>query len=107
MRLPDVIYKIAASVPRGRLGWAPRDTWSGDLYICRVVGEMLLHLAENGHGWPESEEFPTYEDWASALRRNGDLLVQYASDPVEMESRQPEAQASPHWVADHLGAIWD
>lgn len=107
MRITDVPRLVSASIARARRGWAPTDTWSADLYVCRVIGEMLLHLAEHGHAWPGTGEFPTYEDWNSALRRHGYRLVQYAAEPLEMDARQPEAQASLHWVAEHLGAIWD
>lgn len=109
MRRPDLINKIAASVPRARSGWAPRDTWSADLYICRVVGGLLLHIAEHAHAWPGTEEFPTYEDWTAALRSHGERLVRYGEEPFpdETEDRQVAAQASLHWVADHLGSIWD
>lgn len=107
MRITDTYRRIGATIVRARRGWAPTDTWSADLYICHVIGEMLLHLAEHGHGWPGTEEFPTSEDWNSALRRHGDRLVRYAAEPLQMDSVQPDAQASLHWVAEHLGAIWD
>lgn len=102
--------RLVATVPRARRGWSPRDTWSADIYICRVVGEMLLHLADHDHGWPGTDEFPTYEDWTSALRFHGDRLVRYGEDPFAVDvdgERQADAQASLHWVADHLGAMWD
>jgi hypothetical protein len=37
---------------RGRYGWCPRDTWSFDAYLDKVIGEGLYHLAKHSHGAP-------------------------------------------------------
>lgn len=99
---------VAAAVRDGysrlRRGWSPRDVWSVDAALCRLLGEMLAQLAAVSHGWPKSEDYPTYESWTSALNsKSADLL---AYDPDD-EASYAAAQAAMHWVADHLGALWD
>ena len=37
---------------RGKRGWAPSDTWNLDVYLARVIGESLNHLADSTYGWP-------------------------------------------------------
>lgn len=59
---------VETPILRARRGWAPRDVWALDHHLCQVLAGMLDHLATTGHGWPESEEFPTYEDFTQAVR---------------------------------------
>ncbi|MCE5291817.1 MAG: hypothetical protein LLG14_21610 [Nocardiaceae bacterium] len=72
--------------------------------MCRLLGEMLAQLAAVSHGWPGSEEFPTYESWTSELAaKSADLLAYDPDDEVSYAA----AQAALHWIADHLGGLWD
>lgn len=100
--------RVAAAVRDGysrlRRGWSPRDVWSVDAALCRLLGEMLAQLAAVSHGWPGSAEYPTYDSWTFELNsKSADLL---AYDPDDAAS-YASAQTALHWVADHLGALWD
>lgn len=93
-------------------GWDDRATWSLDDHLCQTLGAQLIHLADTSHGWPESEEFPTFEIYAEALKKHGNALTKYPSrwevmDDEKEDQMRNDAQASLRWVADHLGTLWD
>lgn len=50
-------------------GIAPIDLWSFDTHLENIIPYGLRWLADNSHGWPQSEEFPEFEDWANYLRK--------------------------------------
>lgn len=59
---------------RGRYGWAPRDTWSLDIYLNRVLAGSLTDLAEHTHGCPSRYFDASATDnechrWRAELRR--------------------------------------
>lgn len=85
--------------PRVRCGWAPRDTWSLDGHLGRVLGGMLDHLAEHTHGWPQGPDLPELTDWHDALRLQAIALLAY-------EDTIAPAQGALHRVADNLPALW-
>lgn len=99
--------------------WDDTSTWSLDYHLCLTLGNQLKHLAENSHGWPQSEKFPEFEDWKQALIENGDLLLEYAnkdavlfaegnSYSLEQEAEfTAKAQQALRWVADNLNGLWD
>ena len=61
------VQAIRTFIHRGRHGWAPRDTWSLDIYLARVMSESIAHLAEHDHGYPAHEPWETPEKWKSYL----------------------------------------
>lgn len=107
----EIPRAITASYHRVRHGWAPRDTWNLDKHLCKVLGEMLAHLADNLHGWPESAGFETPEDWEKALREQSAKLLAWdwdADDDGTQGVKSLEgAQDALRWVADHLPDLWD
>lgn len=93
-------------------GWDDRSLWSLDHYVCRTLGAQLTQLAETTHGWPQSDEYPTFEDWQTALRVHGAALTEAANTDItddfeNTEAAYAKAQESLHWVADNLGDLWD
>ena len=93
-------------------GWDDRSLWSLDWYICHTLGAQLTELAATTHGWPQSDEYPTFEDWQAALRTHGSALTEAANTDIseDFENTQAvyaKAQKSLHWVADNLGDLWD
>jgi len=72
---------------RGRYGWAPRDTWSLDIYLNRVLAGSLTHLAEHTYGCP-SEYFDASATgnechrWDAELRR---WALAFREDPQDVD----------------------
>lgn len=95
-------------------GWDDTATWSLDTHLCLTLGEQLKHLAKTTHGWPQSDKYPTFEDWQKALNHHGDILIAYGKeweddvDFLNKENRKLKAaQTSLRWVAANLGGLWD
>lgn len=115
-------------------GWCEQDAWSLDRVLCTRLAGQLDSLADQLHGWPESEEFPTPEDWESALRSAAADLRRVHGSPATKEARDnwidqvhddeaaqlyyeryaalEEADREAvtralHWVADHHQYLWD
>ena len=101
LRLVAVVNRIADRFDRSVHGWAPADTHNMDLYISRVLSDMLEHLAEHGVSWPgEHNGFPSPEQWHEMLLENAAALREYAQGWVV------EDELSSRWfdVASTLGA---
>lgn len=49
-------------------GYCEPDVWDMDVYLQYLLPDMLRELAETTHGWPQSKEFPNFEDWQEYLR---------------------------------------
>ncbi len=74
---------------RARYGWAPRDTWSLDHYLARVMGGSINYLAKhvngapygynnlNPDGWDVDTDF---EKWEADLKRWSEAFSNYAND---------------------------
>jgi hypothetical protein len=93
-------------------GWDDRSLWSLDWYVCRTLGAQLTQLADTTHGWPQSDEYPTFEDWQAALRTHGSALTEAANTDItegfeNTQAAYVQAQESLRWVADNLGDLWD
>lgn len=90
---------------RGRYGWAPRDTWSFDLYIAGVLGAGLAYLAATTVGAPcgypeQRPEFIdddlSYEQWLTDITRWSVACSNYAKDDYwDLHGRNFDA-----WHAD-------
>lgn len=105
-RIPNGVRSASNSVHRARRGWSADDVWFLKGYLTRLVGEALLHLADNGMGYPV--QYNGADDWRRDLRQHGRALRAYASaDWEEEEDRIGDAQQALHWVADNLGDLWD
>lgn len=92
-------------------GWDDASVWSLDTEFTRTLSQQLEHLAHIMHGWPAGEEFPEFEDWQNALLTNSARLGNYAhrweGDDENYGLLSREAEEALHWVADHLGHLWD
>lgn len=84
-RLGGPVAKLGWAAQRARRGWADRDLWSLGHVACSRLGAQLAALAEQGHGWPESDEFPTPDDWQSALQVHAGALVRYGTGGADRE----------------------
>ena len=48
-------------------GFCDFDYWDLDTYLIRLMADAIKELADNTHGYPGNEEFPTYEHWKAYL----------------------------------------
>lgn len=94
-------------------GWDDTATWSLDTHLTATLADQLDRLAATTHGWPQSQEFPDFEDWQTALTSNAAKLRRYGRDKFDLIDPEDEtaaltdAQDALRWVADHLGSLWD
>lgn len=74
--IQDLPYDIKYFIQRGKRGYSIRDTWSFDMYLADVIGNGLMHLSKNTHGWPDSK-FKTFEEWQKELETIGNAFLLY------------------------------
>lgn len=99
--LTRLVGRVRWSVQRARRGWSDRDAWGVDRHLARVASEMLAHLAEHTHGWPGTDEFPTFEEWTAALRHHSAVLALYVHDNgAHAEAQEAWFELSKDWAAD-------
>lgn len=55
-------------------GFCDYDYWDLDTYLSELLAQSLKKLADDGNGYPGTEEFPTYESWQEYLYKIVDLL---------------------------------
>ena len=77
---------------RATRGIAPVDLWSFDTHLNNIIPYGLRYLADNSHGWPESEEFPTFDDWANHLRALADKWEEAFKDWIEYDEENEYVQ---------------
>ena len=133
-RLARLTWRTRMAVQMARQGWCDQDAWNLDHVLCARLAGQLESLADQLHGWPQSEEFPTPEDWESALRATaadlrrvfGSAETHAASDEwmacIGDDEREKDAYAryvaldqadsaavtgALRWVADHHQNLWD
>lgn len=119
-------------------GWDETSTWDLGSSLTRQLADQLDHLAATSHGYPGTEEFPTFEAWSTALRTQAASLRRHDGSPEQEEASdrwfalvqdkrstqdaidkarddrdrveeadKAAAAGAMHWVADHLGHLWD
>ena len=78
---------LRAFFRRGRLGWAYGDAWDIDMYIGKVLPEMLRHMANEGMGCPmqyidkhPDDEEAGHQEWKNDLIHCAELIEFAASD---------------------------
>jgi len=90
-------------------GWDQRALYSLDSHLAETLGAQLTALARIAHGYPGT--YPGgFEGWVADLGRNGAALSAYGAIDNLMPEHDhiwADAREALHWVADHLGALWD
>lgn len=61
-------------------GFSDYDAWDLDSHMTELWCQSLLYLAEHTHGYPGTDEFPTYEAWQSYLYKIVELLRKSQED---------------------------
>lgn len=132
-RLGRLTWRIRMMAQLAQRGWSDEDAWNLDHVLCTRLAAQLDSLADQLHGWPSTDEFPTPEDWEQALRATAaDLRRVYGSAATHqaadqwMESPAGAEESSRYerwaaldtadaeavtralrWVADHHQHLWD
>ena len=106
---------------RGRYGWAPRDTWSLDAYLNRVLAGSLTHLAEHTHGCPQEYFDASATDnechrWNAELRR---WALAFGEDPQDVDiydhdnnyaahkAEEDRRRANLHQALKEIEPMWE
>lgn len=96
---------------RSRKGYGFQDLWSFDQYLARLLSEALEEMADIAHGWPASEEFPTFESWTSELRRLAAVFKRYDEELFTFDDQEVQIYADVIDAMKRLGemlpGIWD
>lgn len=97
---------IRAAWMRMTKGYCYGDIWNFNTWFSEVAPEMLKHMAEFGHGYPDFEPFENPEKWhdwlidmANRIKECGEEYFEYA-DKRNKYSPQFEA------VMDNAAARW-
>jgi hypothetical protein len=114
----DWRYEVKYAWQRVFRGWDDRAGFSTGHYLAKNLGEQLVSMSENAHGWPGVGW--TYDEWVSALKANGEALRafwrlddeevergDYEDWQVHHEATVKAAQDALRWVADNLETLWD
>lgn len=83
---------------RVRRGWDDTATYDLGHHLAIVLADQLDHLAETTHGWPNSEEFPSFEDWERALHEQAVKLrrVRHTKDAEDALQRWHDLVSEQH-----------
>ena len=66
-------------------GYCDFDYWDLDTYLTELLSQSIKTLADETHGYPGNEEFPTYESWQEYLYKIVDLLRFALKDDIPNE----------------------
>ncbi|MFM7089137.1 MAG: hypothetical protein ACKOW9_06450 [Candidatus Paceibacterota bacterium] len=85
--LMDISLLREARNAKDRLvrGWDERFTYDLGSSLCSMVADQLVYLADNSHGWPVDDDYPSYEDWARELRLQA-VKIRRFNGSVEQEA---------------------
>ena len=73
MRL-KVFREIKYRWQRGKRGFADCDVWNIDMYLGKLVPNMLDELARITNCFPTGDDWPTYEDWITEIRAMAEMI---------------------------------
>jgi hypothetical protein len=94
-------------------GWDDRSVWCLHAHLAKTLGGQLVYMSETSISYPGTEEYPTFELWASDLRRHGEALLALHRGSFDCETTDEEAalwrpaHEAMIWVANHLVELWD
>ena len=79
------IDQLIIGAERAKHGVAREDCWSFHDYAGIVLANGLRILAEDSHGWPGTEEYPTFESWQDKLNEMADKLIQASTTDRQID----------------------
>lgn len=83
LKFSNALSKVIDWVDLLGRGYTDKDVWNLNDSLALKTGEQLLELEKVSHGWPESEEFKTFQEWSKALKIHGNALVRYGSGEID------------------------
>lgn len=83
LKFSNLLNKLLELLDLIGRGYTDKDIWNLNESLALKTGEQLLELERVSHGWPESEEFKTFQDWSKALKIHGNALVRYGSGEID------------------------
>lgn len=102
-------YDLSKRIQRFKRGYSYSDVWNmyPDMFV--TMGRAMLYLSEHHVAYPGNDEYPTSEAWEADLKKYGTILARMNDIDYDDYSEQnyEEAQEAVHWMADHLGSLWD
>lgn len=101
--LRELRNNMRNAIMRVRYGWCHYDIWNMDNWMLTVLPEMLRYLAENGCGYPGTDEFPTSEAWENWLKYIAASLESCKED--EVEKRNPYNKGYHHELEVHFNEM--
>lgn len=125
------LAKVAWAAQMLSRGWADADTYSLDWTLCTRLAAQLDHLAAHTHGYPSTEQYPTFELWQADLRKAAAGLRGWATredtatnralldatgeafvallevQNQEEERRLADAREAFAWIGENLPDLWD
>lgn len=84
-------------------GFCDYDYWDLDTYLSELMAQSIKMLADNTHGYPGTEEFPTYESWKEYLYKIVNLLRYSLNE--DMPNEYEEAWTATWKDKDILDAL--
>lgn len=66
-QLTEFPYIVRDYFVRGKRGWANRDVWGFDSYLCEIIVGGLKHLKKTRHGYAGVDEASTSKKWDKCL----------------------------------------
>ena len=86
----ELFSNMRAAYHRIKFGWCYTDVWELGYWILEILPPMLRYLAENGHGYPGDNEFPTYESWQAWLLKMAANIESVQEENVEKQNEYEE-----------------
>ena len=88
---------------RAKDGWGRSEGWEMDMYLGRIVPEMLRELAANCSAYPGSGEFSTMETYVGYL--NGLALVFEIARVDRYSEEYEKAQSRLKGLHSEIGVV--
>jgi hypothetical protein len=89
-----IMDQLTINEERAKHGVSRADTWSFHDYMGVVLANGLRILAEDSHGWPDTEEYPTFESWTEKLNEVADKLIQASTTDRQIDKMYNEIEWS-------------
>lgn len=126
--IPGWVKDIRTYWHRARYGWAPRDTWSLDYYLCGVLAGSLERLADHAPGTPAfypnqnpvtGDEETDHNLWRADLKRWAKAFSEsphdvdiydaptYEKQLAEEERRRDAIHTALRQMEPWFDALWD